>query len=431
MMKRLLALIFILLIVLLISPFALILAAMQPDPLVSQRYVSTSRDAARTKEIIREIRSITESDSKQLIRVSEKDVNGILAFSTRAIPAVRGRAMMLSNGLGIRASADATRFPLGGWLNFQVIINRSDSGLQLSSMRLGSFDLPANLFVPIIGVVLDAVLGDGMGSVAVNGINSVSIEKPYATFGIALNESQRKALTSRVKEVARSATGLSNAGHVRSYYLALDGAVKAGELKTSGSALPFLAYALRRAHKRSKDASDRSEVKAALLALAIYCGHPKFQEIVGDVIPAGTSGRGTGCSKTTLGGRVDLRQHFTISAGLEAAGDSSIAFAIGEFKELLDSNRGGSGFSFDDLAADRSGIRFAETFMRASSDQRSRMIGKMAIEKAVFPRIDDLPSGLSEQQFKSRFRDVNSPAYQALLKEIDGRIDRLALFSSG
>ena len=166
-----------------------------------------------------------------------------------------------------------------------------------------------------------------------------------------------------------------------------------------------------------------------LLALAIYCGHPKFQAVVGDVVPEGTSPKEQNCSSTVLGRRRDLRQHFTISAALQAVGDSGVAFAIGEFKELIDSNRGGSGFSFDDLAADRAGIRFAKVFLEADSDQRKRLLNLMDTERAVFPRVDDLPNGLTESQFKSRFGSVDSEAYKKIVSDIDSRINRLRLFS--
>ena len=59
---------------------------------------------------------------------------------------------------------------------------------------------------------------------------------------------------------------------------------------------------------------------------------------------------------TTLSGRGDLSLHFLYSVILEQVGKENIGLSIGELKELLDSNEGGSGFSFADLAADKAGI---------------------------------------------------------------------------
>ena len=68
-----------------------------------------------------------------------------------------------------------------------------------------------------------------------------------------------------------------------------------------------------------------------------------------------------------LAGRRDLLQQFIVSAGLRVLAENGVPMAIGEFKELLDSRSGGSGFSFVDLAADRAGLRFADYVIEHSS----------------------------------------------------------------
>lgn len=156
----------------------------------------------------------------------------------------------------------------------------------------------------------------------------------------------------------------------------------------------------------------RSTAKRSISALhtvAIYCGHFKYQNVVGNVVPNDMKKKPTGCARVTLGGRRDLRQHFVISAGLKAATAAGVVFAIGEFKELLDSNQGGSGFSFDDLAADRAGIRFATTFLEAKPVQWQALLDTMVTDKAIFPNISVLPAGLSNAEFERRFGDIYSP----------------------
>jgi hypothetical protein len=116
-----------------------------------------------------------------------------------------------------------------------------------------------------------------------------------------------------------------------------------------------------------------------------------------------------------------------ISAGLEAAADSAVASAIGEFKELIDTDRGGSGFSFDDLAADRAGIRFARAFLDATATERERLLALLTEERAILPSLQGLPTGLSQSAFRRRFGDVDAGSYKAMVAEIDRRIDRLVL----
>jgi hypothetical protein len=73
--------------------------------------------------------------------------------------------------------------------------------------------------------------------------------------------------------------------------------------------------------------------------------------------------------KVTLNGRTDSPQHFTISAALAAHAGSPLSDAIGLYKEVDDSRRG-SGFSFNDLAADRAGTRFGDLATRSPASAR-------------------------------------------------------------
>jgi hypothetical protein len=103
---------------------------------------------------------------------------------------------------------------------------------------------------------------------------------------------------------------------------------------------------------------------------------------------------------------------------------------VGVFKELEDS-RGGSGFSFADLLADRAGIRLAE--MATETDKRARLLqqrmsGPLA-ETDFMPEIDNLPEGVMELEFKRRYRDLDSKSYRMIEAEIEQRLSRCRLYS--
>ena len=71
--------------------------------------------------------------------------------------------------------------------------------------------------------------------------------------------------------------------------------------------------------------------------------------------------------------------------------------AAGLFKEIEDA-RSGSGFSFDDIAADRAGTRFGEYAANPVSAQKlQRQLSGGIGEKDIMPRSDDLPEFLSEK----------------------------------
>ena len=413
-----------------ICPILLFYAIVEPSPAVPVRTPSAAADATRTRGLFREFRALTEAEgAAKQIKITQSDMDSVMAFAMRALPFMRGQARLVQDAALLAISADASQIPGGGWLNLRIKIDEFDSGLKLGSVRLGPLSLPAALVLPLVGSVLDIVLGDNLGQVAIKSIDGVSIKNRTLTLGVGLTRDDRKALAKRAKDTVRTAAQISATNDVRSYTLALHGAAKDGFIQPHGSAFSFLSYAMTLANDRAKDGDLSKEIQSALHALAIYCGHVKYQNLTGDVVPRDMWRSLTGCSMATMAGRRDLRQHFFISAGLQAASDANFAFTIGEFKELLDSNRGGSGFSFDDLAADRAGIRLAKKLLSATVAEMPSILARLRQEKDVFPKIAGLPSGLSERDFLQRYGDVDSSAYKRMLAKIEQRIDGLTLYA--
>jgi hypothetical protein len=121
-------------------------------------------------------------------------------------------------------------------------------------------------------------------------------------------------------------------------------------------------------------------------------------------------------------GRHDLCLHFAVSCALTATGGARAAEAAGILKEILDSN-GGSGFSFADLAADLSGVAFAEMVLK-QPDQLVRMGKEFSIEDfAVGPR--GLVEGLTRAQFEKRYGSVSDPRFRDALEALKGRVRAL------
>lgn len=424
-MKRWLFLLIVLAV--LATPPVLILAAMEPGPVVRQQLVSSPAAASRTLDIFRQVRTLTGARGGESMTLSDTDLNSMLATGLRPFKGIRGQASVSGDQVLIQLSADLSRLQGGRWLNLTLTIPRSDQGLELSAIRLGVYDLPAWIVLPSLAYALDLALGDELGHATIGAINKVDIEDNKVVLGIGLDPDQRRVLVERAHTAARTAAGLSQPEHVRVYVQAIAEAIAGGQLSGTGSLVPVLDHALGLASRRAPQTNQADEVKAALFALAIACGHPRFQEIIGNV-PASGAAAGTSCNKVTLLGRRDLAQHFTISAGLQAAADTGLAFAVGELKELLDSNSGGSGFSFDDLAADRAGIAFARAVLDADEARLARMLDQLGDERVIMPSIGHLPSGMSELEFRRQFSDVDSGAYQAILDEIDRDISGLPLY---
>jgi uncharacterized protein YfiM (DUF2279 family) len=106
----------------------------------------------------------------------------------------------------------------------------------------------------------------------------------------------------------------------------------------------------------------------------------------------------------TLQGRHDLAQHFAISAALAAWAGEPLANTIGLDKEVDDA-RGGSGFSFADLAADRAGTRFGELAVQPARLAAPSPAGSERPAAAT----DGLPEPMQTDEFRRRFGASAAP----------------------
>jgi hypothetical protein len=100
--------------------------------------------------------------------------------------------------------------------------------------------------------------------------------------------------------------------------------------------------------------------RADILAFGIAVGHPDLARFIGLKSDSILVQNAVAVSQgTTLNGREDWPRHYVISAALAVMKHPIVSDAAGLMREQLDTLTRGSGFSFDDLAADRAGVRFA------------------------------------------------------------------------
>ena len=387
------------LIILIGAPIGFLFVAMEGAPTVPPLPTATASDAAQTRIAIKKMRAALDPEKNvRRLAFTEDELNSLFIVAARGLPFLRGRARVVGGAVQFAISAGHPRMPGNGWLNFNTAIAADRNGLKITRVRLGRFDLPQKMVIPLLGYGLDAALGDGLGGVALRSISRVAVRGRTVSLGIALKRDDREALLVASRGRLHRTTPFGTVQDVRVYYASMEEAVAKGKLPARGSFVPYLRHALDLAQIRGGHGDAATEMRSAMLAVAIYCGERKLQVLVGKVIPEHTKKVLPPCFRSTLGGRGDLRQHFIVSAALKIASDSGMAFAIGEFKELLDSNRGGSGFSFDDIAADRAGIRFAETLFAGGkrAELKTSKLDQLRSEKAIMPSIKGLPSGMTE-----------------------------------
>jgi hypothetical protein len=128
----------------------------------------------------------------------------------------------------------------------------------------------------------------------------------------------------------------------------------------------------------------------------------------------------------TLAGRHDFPQHFLVSATLAAENGGPMADMIGLYKELNDA-RSGSGFSFNDVAANRAGSRLGELAVGSPVKLQQRLAASLH-EQDFMPDVSDLPEFMSAREFRLRYGAPGSPAYQRMMSDIEERLGATPLF---
>jgi len=130
----------------------------------------------------------------------------------------------------------------------------------------------------------------------------------------------------------------------------------------------------------------------------------------------------------TMRGRRDLAQHFFVSAGLAALVGAESAESAGLLKELADS-RGGSGFSFADLAADLAGVAFAQ-HVQAGKLKLAELARSFAVEDYL-PPCADLPEGIPWEEFSAKYMQSESAAFEKQRAMIRRRVEALPGYGNG
>jgi hypothetical protein len=412
---------------LLLVPLVLGALAIDTRPRVANPGPPDTVAAERTLAVAESLRTLVDTEGAAgSWSVREDELNAVLSAAQRVAPGLVGAVRVGDDALEIDASAGAPLLPAGLWANLHLSLAESEDGLKVAEARLGRLPLPPALALLGLRLALDRALGAGMGAAAIDSVSALRLAPPAVTVALRFDADGRAPFFARLRERAFSGAGSEAREEVYHQVWFLDRAQKAGELPRKGTVLPYLRKVVETAGRRGGD--EREAMRGALYALALYCGSADFGQVIGVALPDYMQGGGNGCERTHLGLRDDLKRHFALSAGLYAVTTSGqAAFGVGELKELLDADAGGSGFSFDDMAADAAGVRFAEAFLAAPRSAWPRMLAGITAEADVLPSLDGLPEGLDATEFRARYGSVDSPAYTEAVAEIERRVNTLPL----
>jgi hypothetical protein len=397
---------------------------LQGAPAVPPMAPPDSAATVTARAVVRRLQEARHDEAAApVFAVSAAELPALLAVAGKLLPGLRLDGGFADGRMRLDA---ALPLPGGLWLNGRVAVEPSAEGLRLSGLRLGALPLPAQAALGAALRLADAVSG-GAGLRDLEGaLRDVAIGAGGIEARLAMPLAERDGISRRLQGFVRRVAVPLDVPAIDAVLAEMHAAQKARRLPSEGSTLAYLRFTIEAA---SRGAAQRPAAEAAghaLIALAIACGARSLQALTGTEAASPAWTQAWYCGRTSLGERGDLRQHFTISAGLEAAASLRAAAPLGELKELFDSRPEGSGFSFDDIAANRAGIAFANRLMTSPPEAWPALLAALDGEAAVLPPLDGLPSGLSAEEFERRFGSVNSAAFAAVIAEIDRRIAALS-----
>jgi hypothetical protein len=341
-----------------------LLGTTEREPLVRESPAVTSEEKRRLYDLLRDKnpKTLAAGDTRS-ITLDSRDIDLLLAWGlpvvlgegrgTARVDLTASRQARVSLTLRVATPTGRARY-LNLVAGARVQIDRGRVSVADPTLRLGRLVLPEQplrWLGPVIGVLVQA---ERRARPVLAGVQSLEISPGRASlvyrrmelppgllarfiWGPGSNEEMRRAVRAHVERLLEAAPSLPR-----------------GEPRLGAA----VEVAFARARARSATSSLVLENRAALLALGLLLGHRRLEDFVGPVLDERDWRRAAPLARTTLRGRDDWTKHFFVSAALTVLSAQAPSDAIGIVKEELDAG-GGSGFSFGDLLADRTGTTFA------------------------------------------------------------------------
>lgn len=364
------------------------------------------------------------------VLLSQRDLELLIQQASRRLGDARGR-VRLQPGLAVVEASLALppALPGGGWLNLRAVLRETDALPRVQQLRIGRLPVPGWLAQAALPRLLEALNLRAQGELAQRLVSRVGFRAQALVLAYAWPDNAEQALTTSLLPPDLQARLRRHADHLAT----LGSTLAAGRpAAATVSVVQVLQPVFALAARHSPDAASAlQENRAALVALAFLAAGQPLAPLLGNPAPPAERAqlRAARLPALRLQGRPDFPQHLLISAALAVEGGGPLADAIGLYKEVADA-RHGSGFSFNDIAADRAGTRLGLLARRDPLAFQARLASGLR-ESDLLPDVSDLPEFLSRGEFQRRYGGLGTPAYRAVLREIEARLDRLPLLAGG
>lgn len=326
------------------------------------------------------------------------------------------QARLADGRLAIDASLPLARVVGAGWANLRIVFADGATLPDIESLAVGSLELPGWAARPLVELLARLVDPGGADAPPLRSLaRGVRLTPDRAQLVYEWRADVPQRLFARLMPPEQQA-------RLKVYHERLAQALRATPRTARVAALLQPMFALA-AERSAAGADPLAENRAALLTLALYAtGRPLSR-----ALPQARAWPRLPWRLVVLRERIDFAQHYLVSAAIAAGAGGSLADVLGLAKEVSDA-RDGSGFSFNDLALDRAGIRLGEQALARPAALQARLAAGVT-DADIAPDVADLPQFLPEAVFVERFGGIGAPDYERMLAEIDARIAALPLWA--
>jgi uncharacterized protein YfiM (DUF2279 family) len=354
------------------------------------------------------------SGARRTISVGASDLDLAANYLARQY-AAGGARVQLNRGVAqVGASLRLPMIPSPIYLNFDATLAEDGALPRFEFLRIGRISIPAWVAHWLIPRFFALAFGD----TDIHSLSRVVKKVSMNEARIALTYEWQADLPDKLRTVLLPAEERERLRIYQERLAAVSHSLKAKNVSLTELLVPLFTLAA----EHSSDAI--AENRAAILLLTLYVNGQSLETI----LPEAKNWSRPANHGVLLNHRDDFSKHFIVSAALAAKAGGPLADAVGIYKEIEDS-RSGSGFSFNDIAADRAGTRFGEYAANsASARQLQRQLISGLGEKDIMPATEDLPEFMPEAEFKRRFGGIDAPKYKQMMAEIDRRVAMLPLY---
>lgn len=371
-------------------------------------------DIQRAKQILHI--SPEERNSIKTVSLNQKDLNIAVSYLLNHYIESTTAIRIDADRIAFQIAIFVPKSPWGRYLDFSFNVRQNQNGIYLKSLKIGEISIPDKMANWLIPFIVHNTKLNQYWQLATEYIKDVNITPK------SLNISYLGSIVEQTKQLAIQKHKDYPSLHI--YQQKINEIVTLHDPDWRLSIMELLQPLFATAYQRSNEDTAINENKAVIIAVASYV----FKSELRHYLPIGLIYNKE--YPVFAYKRIDIPQHFIAAALLSAVDSKVLTQQLSVDKEVGDAQHG-SGFSFIDLLADQAGIRFGQ-MLTASPAQALKLQQLLANSKDyanIIPNPQDLPEHMDEESFKQRFNEVGSPAYQAIIEQIEARIQQLEVYN--